>query len=69
MRPELFLPGHTFHTSRLLPGGRYCLLSTTEWPAVDPVDVELATPAQLVARYPDFAEQIRDFHTDRDRSD
>ena len=36
MRPQLFIPGGTFHTSRLAPGVGYALLASTEWPGVEP---------------------------------
>ena len=41
-RPQLFVPGDTFHTSRLLAPGDsgYALLASTEWPGVEPPDVE-----------------------------
>jgi predicted cupin superfamily sugar epimerase len=29
-RPQLFVPGDTFHTSRLGPGAGYALLTSTE---------------------------------------
>jgi uncharacterized protein len=34
MRPQLLVPGGTFHTSRLAAG--YALLASTEWPGVEP---------------------------------
>jgi hypothetical protein len=61
-RPQLFLPGGTFHTSRLAPGGiGYALLASTEWPGVEPPDVEHGDVEELAATYPDFREQIRSF--------
>jgi len=37
MRPQLLVPGGTFHTSRLASGGAgYALLASTEWPGVQP---------------------------------
>jgi uncharacterized protein len=39
-RPQLFVPGYTFHTSRLRSGTGYALLASTEWPGVEPPDVE-----------------------------
>jgi predicted cupin superfamily sugar epimerase len=42
-RPQLFSRG-TFHTSRLEPGGGgYALLVSTEWPGVEPPDVDTGT--------------------------
>lgn len=61
MRPQLFIPGGTFHVSRLRPGGTYALLGTTEWPGVEPPDVELGDRDALMATYPDLREQIAGF--------
>jgi predicted cupin superfamily sugar epimerase len=36
MRPQLFIPGGTFHISRLRKGSSFALLGTTEWPGVEP---------------------------------
>jgi uncharacterized protein len=57
----LFVPGYTFHTSRLGPGTNYALLASTEWPGVEPPDVEHGDIESLVESYPDMAEQIRAF--------
>jgi len=61
MRPQLLIPGGTWHVSRLRPGGSHALLATTEWPGVEPQDVELADPGDLASRHPDMAAQIQDF--------
>jgi predicted cupin superfamily sugar epimerase len=60
-RPQLFIPGQTWHVSRLLEGGKYALLATTEWPGVEPADVEEADPERLTAEYPSLADQIASF--------
>lgn len=61
-RPQLFVPGNTFHTSRLAAGGTgYALLASTEWPGVEPPDVEHGDVEELAAAYPDFREEIRAF--------
>jgi uncharacterized protein len=60
-RPQLFVPGDTFHTSRLGPGANYALLASTEWPGVEPPDVEHGDIESLVESYPDMAEHIRAF--------
>ncbi len=60
-RPQLFIPGGTFHTSRLAPGGDYALLASTEWPGVEPPDVEHGDAEALVEAYPDFGDKIRAF--------
>ncbi len=61
LRPQLLVPGGTFHVSRVRPGGRFALLGTTAWPAPDPPDLEPGDPAQLMAAYPALREQIAAF--------
>lgn len=58
---QLFLPGGTFHTSRLAPGADYALLASTEWPGVEPPDVEHGDIQALMEAYPNFHEEIRAF--------
>jgi predicted cupin superfamily sugar epimerase len=58
MRPQLLIPGGTFHTSRL-PDGGWALLASTEWPGVEPPDVEQGDPEQLAASHPDAAGWLR----------
>src|SRR5215212_10036320 len=62
-RPQLFVPGGTSHTSRLLAPGDsgYALLASTEWPGVEPPDVEHADIEELIAAFPDMDAQIRAF--------
>ena len=60
-RPQLFVPGGTFHTSRLGAGASYALLASTEWPGVEPPDVEHGDIEALMEAYPDFREEIRAF--------
>jgi predicted cupin superfamily sugar epimerase len=60
-RPQLFLPGKTFHVSRLPPGASHALLGTTEWPGVEPADVEIGDPAALAARFPAAVDLIQAF--------
>jgi uncharacterized protein len=60
-RPQLFLPGGTFHTSRLAPGAGYALLASTEWPGVEPPDVEHGDVEALMQAYPDLREEISAF--------
>ena len=60
-RPQLFIPGGTFHTSRLASEASFALLASTEWPGVEPPDVEHGDIEELMMAYPDFREQIRAF--------
>jgi predicted cupin superfamily sugar epimerase len=61
MRPQLLVPGGTFHASRLAPGASYALLASTGWPGVEPPDVEHGDIDALVKVYPDFREEIYAF--------
>ena len=61
MRPQLFIPGGTFHVSRVRPGGAYALLGTTAWPAPGPADFELGDRDALIAAHPSLSGTIRAF--------
>ncbi|HWM31374.1 MAG TPA: cupin domain-containing protein [Methyloceanibacter sp.] len=59
---QLFIPGGTFHTARLIAGGRWFLGGSTEWPGVVVAeDVQLGNADALVAKFPDRATEIRTF--------
>ena len=58
---QLFIPGNTFHTARIIGQRRWFLGASTEWPGVEPVDVELGNAEELAARYPKVAADIRTF--------
>jgi len=60
-RPQLFLPGGTFHTSRLDTDASFALLASTECPGVEPPDVEHGDIEALIKAYPVFREEIRAF--------
>jgi uncharacterized protein len=61
LRPQLLIPGQTWHASWLRPEREYAMLSTTEWPAVEPVDVEVGDVDRLAKAYPAFAEALQRF--------
>ena len=62
MRPQLLIPGGTFHTSRLKPGAAgWALLASTEWPGVELPDVEHRDIKALVEAYPNLREKIHSF--------
>jgi uncharacterized protein len=61
MRPQLFIPGGTFHAARVYRGGEYSLLGTSVWIRADPSDVELGDPVRLAAAYPGAKTQIVSF--------
>jgi predicted cupin superfamily sugar epimerase len=58
---QLFLPGGTFHTARLAADGAWFLGASTEWPGVEPPDVELGDPAELKAQFAEAASLIEQF--------
>jgi len=65
MRPQLFIPGGTFHTSRLATGSSYSLLGTTAWPGVEPPDGELGNPDELTTAYSNLWTEISAFTQQR----
>jgi uncharacterized protein len=58
---QLFLPGGTFHTARLRAGATWFLGASTEWPGVEPPDVELGDPDELEAQFDAAASLIEQF--------
>ena len=66
MRPQLLIPGGTFHTSRLHKGSAataFALLGTTEWPGFESSDLELGEPTKLIAAFPALRRDIEEFTT------
>ena len=64
MRPQVLIPGGTFHTSRLQTlhvRTGFALLGTTEWPGFESADLELADPTMLIAAYPTLRREIEAF--------
>jgi uncharacterized protein len=61
MRPQLLIPGGTYHTTRMPPGPGYALLGTSVWARVEPSDVEMGSPEQLMELYPSARAEIRAF--------
>jgi uncharacterized protein len=60
-RLVLPVPGGTFHTARLVDGGEWFLGSSTEWPGVEPADVEVGDRDRLVAEFPAAAADLAEF--------
>jgi uncharacterized protein len=58
-RVQLFIPGNTFHTARLIGRRRWFLGASTEWPGVEPADVELGNVDELAAKYPAVSADLR----------
>src|SRR6266699_1782262 len=58
-RLQLFIPGNTFHTARLMGRRRWFLGASTEWPGVVPADVETGNVDELAAKFPSIAADLR----------
>jgi uncharacterized protein len=56
---QLFIPGNTFHTARVIVRRRWFLGASTEWPRVVPADVEIGSVDELAAKYPSVAADVR----------
>ena len=61
MRPQLVIPGGTFHTARVRAAGSYALLGTSVWLRAEPSDVEMGSVEQLIAKYPSAKAEIESF--------
>ncbi len=60
-RPQLLIPGGTFHTARVAAAGDYALLGTSVWLRADPADVEMGNASALAEQYPAARELILSF--------
>jgi predicted cupin superfamily sugar epimerase len=58
---QLLIAGNTFHTARVIGRRRWFLGASTEWPGVEPVDVEIGNVDALAAKYPQVADDVRSF--------
>jgi predicted cupin superfamily sugar epimerase len=58
---QLLIPGNTFHTARVTGRRRWFLGGSTEWPGVEPADVEIGNVEALAAKYPQVADDLRTF--------
>jgi len=56
---QLFIPGGTFHTARVMGRRRWFLGASTEWPGVVPADVEIGKLEELAAKYSSIATDLR----------
>jgi predicted cupin superfamily sugar epimerase len=61
MRPQLLIPGGTFHAGRVPAGSSYALLGTSVWARAEPPDVEAGNVEELMASYPSARAQIAAF--------
>jgi len=58
-RPQVVVPRDVWQGMRLLPGGDFALLGCTVAPGFEYADYAHGERADLLARYPGFAEHIR----------
>jgi uncharacterized protein len=58
-RVQQFIPGNTFHTARLIGRRQWFLGASTEWPGVEPTDVEIGNLDALAKQYPAVATDLR----------
>ena len=58
---QLFIPGGTFHTARVIGTRQWFLGASTEWPGVIPADVELGDAGKLAVAFPAVAGEIAAF--------
>ena len=52
-------PGNTFHTARVIGERRWFLGASTEWPGVEPADVEIGNVDLLAEKYLKAADDLR----------
>jgi predicted cupin superfamily sugar epimerase len=62
-RVQLLIPGNTFHTARVTPESvrGWFLGASTEWPGVEPADVEIGDVDSLAKKYPGAADDLHAF--------
>ena len=61
MRPQVLVPGNTFHAARVKGDGAYALLGTSVWLRAEPSDVQMGDTAQLAQKYPEAKDSIAAF--------
>jgi predicted cupin superfamily sugar epimerase len=61
MRPQLLIPGGTFHAGRIRTGVGFALLGTSVWARAEPADVEIGDPERLQAEFPTMRAAITEF--------
>ena len=64
-RVQLLIPGSTFDTACVVGRHRWFLGASTEWPGVEPADVEIGDVNALAAKYPQSAVDLRAFQKSR----
>jgi uncharacterized protein len=62
---QLLIPGNTFHIARAAGRHRWFLGASTEWPGVEPADVEIGDVDSLAEKYPEVAADLHAFQKGR----
>src|SRR4029077_13582149 len=62
---QLLISANTFHTARVIGHGQWFLSASTEWPGVEPADVEIGDGDVLAEKYPNTANDLRAFQQGR----
>ena len=60
-RVQLLISGNTFHMARVIGQRQWFLGASTEWPGVEPADVEIGDGDVLAEKYPNTANDLRAF--------
>jgi predicted cupin superfamily sugar epimerase len=60
-RVQLLILGNTFHMARVIGQRHWFLGASTEWPGVEPPDVEIGDVDVLAEKYPATANDLRAF--------
>jgi predicted cupin superfamily sugar epimerase len=63
VRPQLLVPGGTFHAGRIHSVASYALLGTSVWLRAEPSDVEMGNVELLMSKYPTAKGEIVSFTT------
>jgi len=64
-RVQLLISGNTFHMARVIGQRQWFLGASTEWPGVEPADVEIGDGDVLAEKYPNTANDLRAFQQGR----
>ncbi|MBU2690879.1 MAG: cupin domain-containing protein [Candidatus Eisenbacteria bacterium] len=63
-RPQILTPAGSWQGSRLVSGGKYALMGTTMVPGFEFTDYKAAVRTELISKYPEFEELIKELTLD-----
>ncbi len=61
-RGDVYIPGNTFHTARVAGSRKWFLGGSTEWPGVEPADVELGKMELFLNAPSRFSSEVKRTH-------